>query len=52
MKICRGILNVVKIGQEYRAFYMAEVRLIVAGDIKSPQKRVKWHQAVRTAEEV
>jgi hypothetical protein len=56
MKICQEHPNVSKIGQQYRALYIKNyIRSIVAGDIKSLQKRslrVTWYLAVRRAEEV
>jgi len=54
-KICRQTPNLVKTGQKNIGQMNTLVRLIVAGDIRSPQKRclrVKGYQALRLAEEV
>jgi hypothetical protein len=52
---CRGLLNLVKVGQNYRALDVKCVSFIVAGDNKLSQKgslRVRRYKEVRIAEEV
>jgi hypothetical protein len=47
---CAENLNLVQIGQKYRAFYTkTKVHVIAAGDIKSPYMRsfrLKWYKTV------
>jgi hypothetical protein len=55
MTICPEPKNLAEKGQQCQAHMTTSARSPVAGDIKSPQTgalRVKWHQAVRRAEEV
>jgi hypothetical protein len=56
MRICQENPNFVTIRQIYRTLDMkAQVGSNVAGEIRTPQKpsvRMKWYQAVTTAEEV